>query len=302
MVVLQYGASILSPSLIAELDDAVVGAVVVLRNPRGRTDDEDPIPGLSHASLVVLNDNRGYSAAVNAGRAHPNVRDRRFHLILTHDVELSPGCIASLASTLQCDESIAIAGPVLADAFPVGDHAQVGGTIGRFGLVRHRTRPWPPDGAVADTPVEEDVDWIDGAVMMLRANVVPTFDERFFLYVEEVAVCMAVRPAHRVVVATQAVASQVSGATLRPGAHGYLLVRNALLLDRTQGHGRSRGLIRSTLMTGAQGKRLVTGEGPGRRHHLRQAIGMVWGMFDGMRNRGGPPPATLRKWGDVTVD
>ena len=298
VVVVQYGASVLSPSLLSALRERVVGSAVIVRNPRGSAGDHEPVGDIG-ATLMVLDGNRGYSAAVNAGRAHGSIAHLPFHLVVTHDVELEPGCLENLARTLRNDATTAIAGPALVEAS--GGTARCGGTVRHLGLARHISRPWPFAGSGQNhDPEANEVDWIDGAVMMLRSSVVPSFDERYFLYGEDVAVCLAVRPRYRVVVVPNAVARQVSGASKRPGAHGYLIVRNALLLDRDRGIGRPSGALRSALMAGAQMKRVVTG--PARRDSLRQLLGMAWGTVDGLRGVTGAPPKRLRRWGDVSVE
>jgi GT2 family glycosyltransferase len=291
VVILQYGASALDGSLLSLVSDPVVGAVVVVRNPRVRADDDEALPD-DRISLVVAAENGGYSKAANAGRRHERIRDLPLHLVLTHDVALRPGCVARLAEAMLLDPSVAVAGPVLLEDTSGSRTGRFGGDFGRFGLVRHRSLPLTSAARI------DEVDWIDGAVMLLRSSVAG-FDERFFLYGEDVAVCLSVRPERRVVVVTDAVAQQVSGAAKRPGAHGYLLVRNALLLDTSRQVGRVDGVVRCIVMLGAQMKRAVVGSDPGRGYHMKQLLGMAWGVVDGLRGVGGPPPARLRKWGDV---
>ena len=293
VVVIRYGDSELSALVALLKSDPLVGPVVVVRNPkRGEnlaTRELSPT-----FDSIVLDRNRGYSAAANVGRRHEGVASMPFQLILTQDVTLEPETISELVSVLLGDPSIAIAGPALIDE--ASESAWLGGTRSRIGHVRHNSAPWP----LINNAVRE-VDWIDGAVMLLRTSVVPDFDERFFLYVEDVAVCLAVRPDGRVVVVPNAAATQQSGMTSRPGAHAYLLCRNHLLMSVSRGepYARSLAIVRSVASAAAQ---LVRAARSNRRDHLRQAIGTLYGGVDGLRHVTGPPPAMLRRWGDIVID
>lgn len=293
-VVIRYGDSELGPLLALLKADPLVGPVAIVRNPRPGEDLATSKNLSPTEDSVVLSENRGYSTAANVGRRHGGVVSMPFQLVLTQDVTLQPETISELVSVLRRDPSIAIAGPALLDDGT--REARLGGTRSRIGRVRHNSAPWP----LIDNAVRE-VDWIDGAVMLLRTSVVPDFDERFFLYAEDVAVCLAVRPNGRVVVVPNAVATQQSGMTSRPGAHAYLLSRNHLLMSVSRGEpfARSLGIVRAVASAAAQ---LARGARSNRRHHLRQSIGALYGGFDGLRNVTGPPPAVLRRWGDIVVD
>ena len=296
VVIIQYGATGLD-ALVASLRDVpAIGPILVVRNPRS-PDETAGVP--DGATLVVLDRNAGYSTAANVGRRHPALAALPYVLVVTQDALLYPGCADALLGALTADASIAVAGPVLIDA--ANDEAFMGGTRSRLGHVRHVRVAWPRAEPTREPhPEPVDATWIDGAVMLLRTAVAPAFDERFFLYVEDVALCLAVRPSHRVVIVPTAVAAQTSGMASRSGAHGYLLTRNHLLLGRGR-HERFAvlfGLLRSGTSLAAQIARAV--KPGGRRRHLRQAFGIVWGVLDGLRGVTGAPPPFLQRWGDIT--
>lgn len=286
-VIVQYGDSDIAALLLRLRDDARVAATVVVRNPR---DAQPPAPAPD--ATVHLPTNRGYAAAVNQGRRCASLRGLPYHLVLTHDADLDDGAVAALVAAMESDQDVAIAGPQLEDK--VAGTVTVGAERSRWGQVRHRriATALPADAAPIRTT------WIDGAVMLLRSSLVGDFDERYFLYVEDVAICLSVRP-HAVVVVPGARARQQSGNIARPGGHAYLLARNHLLLAGQLGDpwARSKGVVRGVGSGLAQLVRAV--RTPSHRHYLRQAAGTAWGTWDGLRGVTGPPPVTLQRWGDI---
>ena len=290
-VIVQYGNSDVS-SLLATLQrDARIGGVVVVRNPRiGLRNDDDS----SQVPMVVLAENLGYGAAANVGRAHRLIAHLPFHLVLTHDVELADDAVGRLAQSLEEDPQIAIAGPLLVNE--VTRRRIAGGARTPWGHVRHQVYGGEDPGRAGIV----DSTWLDGAAMMFRSDSVPPFDTRYFLYVEDVALCLSVQPEFRVVVVQTAVATQRSGMGARPGAHAYLLTRNHILLARTRQEDwtRTSAIFRAVLSMSAHAFRWITSP---RSHHLRQLIGVVWGTVDGLRGISGVPPLRLQKWGDIAT-
>lgn len=289
-VIVQYGNSDVSSLLSTLLRDARIGAVVVVRNPRtGIVTDESLL-----VPTVVLPENLGYGAAANEGRSHRLIAELPLHLILTHDVELAEGAVDRLVRTLEAHQRIAIAGPLLGDG--VTQRRIAGGTRTRWGRVRHQYEDAEDAGRAAII----DVTWLDGAAMLIRSDSVPLFDTRYFLYVEDVALCLSVQPRFRVVVVRSARATQRSGMTARPGAHAYLLTRNHILLARSRQEpgARSSATLRAALSISAHALRWMTSLRP---HHLRQLAGVAWGFVDGIRGVTGAPPLRLQRWGDIAT-
>ncbi len=289
---MQYGNSDVSSLLSTLLREARIGAVVVVRNPKtGFVNDDESLP----VPTVVLPENLGYGAAANEGRSHLLIAQLPFHLLLTHDVELAEGAVDRLVRTLEDHQRIAIAGPLLGDG--VTRRRIAGGTRTRWGHVRHQYDDEEEDAGRAAII---DVTWLDGAVMLIRRDSVPLFDTRYFLYVEDVALCLSVQPRFRVVVVRSALATQRSGMTARPGAHAYLLTRNHILLARSRDEpgARSSATLRAALSISAHALRWMTSL---RRHHLRQLAGVAWGFVDGIRGITGAPPPRLQRWGDIAT-
>jgi GT2 family glycosyltransferase len=147
------------------------------------------------AALLKLN-NPGFGAANNfaARRARG-----RYLLFLNSDCELAPGAIATLATTLDRYPSIWAAAPRL--------HTANGGFQRSAGrrptlftellnkTMAHRILPFFTYGRWRFTG-DRTVDWVTGACMLMRASAfarIGGFDERFFMFMEDLDLCARVR-------------------------------------------------------------------------------------------------------------
>jgi GT2 family glycosyltransferase len=146
------------------------------------------------------------------------------------------------------------------------------------------------------------VDWIDGALVAMHTDRVPFFDERYFLYMEDVAICLDARlRGFRVGVSHAAVAEQSSGATHRPGANAFLLARNRVLLARRV---RAISAVPAALVGIGSAVvhvgRFVTFP-ESRRFHRLQALGALLGAAHGLAGYTGAPPRWLASKGDIVL-
>jgi len=193
-----------------------------------------PAPAVSHEIIVVDNQSTDGSAAaatrwpdikmiaagsnIGFGRAN-NIGIRASTgsalLLLNSDTIVPPGAIDRLAAVLDQHPEVAVVGPRLVDASgraelsfgqmigPLNELWQkilFRGQINRLpilaGLVERRTRlPQLPD-------------WVTGACLLVRrsdAEAVGLFDERYFMYTEDVDFCAAIRAHGRKILFTPAV-------------------------------------------------------------------------------------------------
>lgn len=157
----------------------------------------------THPTVLAQTANEGFGAGCNAGAAM-STADAIF--FVNPDARIRPGASSLLAECLARQPSAAVAGPRVLD--PRGEvTAAAGGAepslrsalghffwLSRFPVVG---RSFPPlHLRHADRPAEPD--WITGAAMMVRRaafEVVGGFDERFFLYMEDVDLCRRLRAA-----------------------------------------------------------------------------------------------------------
>lgn len=184
----------------------------------------------SWATAILAPTNGGFAYGNNLGvRLALERQPADYFLLLNPDTQVRPGAIAALAAFLESHAEVGVAGssfenpdgsewpiafrfPTLASEFCSAlDLGPVTRMLGRWRVARHMSR----------TP--EPVDWICGASMMIRPEVLRAiggFDESYFLYFEETDFCLRARragfstwyvPASRVM----HVAGQSTGVTVR---------------------------------------------------------------------------------------
>jgi GT2 family glycosyltransferase len=162
--------------------------------------------------LVRNTDNRGFAAANNVAIRRAG---GRYVLLLNPDTEVRPDTIAALAGYLDSHPDTGICGPRI--LFPDGSFQSCGY---RFPTVLSEIRQSKNVNKVikalagketfaADTAVTREVDWVDGACLMIRRTVIDAIgplDEQYFLYAEELDWCFNARKAGWTIAAVPAAA------------------------------------------------------------------------------------------------
>jgi len=165
--------------------------------------------------------NLGFGAAANRG-IRETTGDRL--LLLNPDARVTAGAIDRLLTVLDADPSVAIAGPRLVDD---AGHAEVSygrhiGPLAELGQklrVRAQESRWPVVAGWIErqSHTARFPDWVSGACWVARREVldrVGLFDERFFLYTEDVDLCARVRGAgYRVAFVPDAMVRHTRGAS-----------------------------------------------------------------------------------------
>ena len=150
--------------------------------------------------VIDVGANVGFARANNIG-----VRQTTGDLVLflNPDTEVRPGAIDRLVAALAARPDAAVAGPRLLDASGRPE-LSFGSMIGPLAelrqklLVRGHDRGWPVVTARVRrlTAVPRDVDWVSGACLLAwraDAEAAGLFDERYFMYAEDVDLCAAIR-------------------------------------------------------------------------------------------------------------
>jgi GT2 family glycosyltransferase len=146
------------------------------------------------ARVIVNRDNGGYAKGCNQAAA---VAAGRYLLLLNSDTVMQAGTLRRMVDCLDREPTIGIvsclqrneAGQVLRSCFPfpsLGDHLRHAVWIptsirGLLGSLRE-----------LDCKQSQDVDWANGACLLVRRGLfeqVGGFDERFFMYFEDVDLC-----------------------------------------------------------------------------------------------------------------
>jgi GT2 family glycosyltransferase len=130
-------------------------------------------------------------------------------LVLNPDTVPRAGSIDRLVAVLDAQPAIAVAGPRIVDGRGRAE-LSFGAMIGPLAelrqkvLTRGHARGWPLIAAAVERACREPSfpDWVSGACLLIRRADLERaglFDERYFLYTEDVDLCASVRAAGRLV-------------------------------------------------------------------------------------------------------
>jgi GT2 family glycosyltransferase len=192
---------------------------------------EREVVGLAHQSIVVDNASSDGSAAMVA-REFPSVEVvqsgfnlgfgaannlgfrralGRYVVLLNSDAFATPGAIRRSLEHMETEPEVGLGGGRLisrdhsaqpsARMFPspLNELLVISGLSGRHPKSRLLGRP---DRSWADPTQSADIDWVPGAYSIIRREALDRagyFDERFFLYFEEVDLCRRIKAAGYVV-------------------------------------------------------------------------------------------------------
>jgi N-acetylglucosaminyl-diphospho-decaprenol L-rhamnosyltransferase len=170
--------------------------IVVVDNNSADIDDTRRIADSQAATIIALDDNRGYGGAINRAFAAlpPEIEAV---LISNPDVSTKPGSIAELSRRLQSSTDIAAVGPRVLNAdgttYPSARNLpslRTGVGHALFSGI-WSDNPWSTsyraDSEGSD--VERNVGWLSGSCLLVRRSAfesVGGFDEGYFMYFEDV--------------------------------------------------------------------------------------------------------------------
>jgi N-acetylglucosaminyl-diphospho-decaprenol L-rhamnosyltransferase len=152
--------------------------------------------------VIANTDNRGFSAANNQGfRAAAG----EYLLVVNSDAEVRPGAVDAMAALLDARPDVGIVGPrtVGTDGQPqvsFGPELTLRGEWSQRRLVRgvREGRPEALREVRDRSSRAQEPDWVSGACFLGRRSALDAvgfFDEAFFLYEEDVDLCVRVRRA-----------------------------------------------------------------------------------------------------------
>jgi GT2 family glycosyltransferase len=187
---------------------AIAHEIVVVDNASS-DDSAGVVRARPAVRLIALPANAGFAAANNAGiRASGG----DLILLLNSDTIVPAGAIDRLVTALHAAADAAAAGPRLVDAegrpelslgamvSPLAEWRQK-----RLLLAAGRGERWALDEIAARTSRPSRPDWVSGACLLVRradAEAVGLLDERYFMYLEDVDFCAALRQRGRTILFT----------------------------------------------------------------------------------------------------
>ncbi len=246
------------------------------------------------AVQVIRNtDNRGFAAANNL--AIRRMRARHL-LLLNPDTEIRPDTLQVLAGYLDACPAAGICGPRI--VFPDGTFQSCGY---RFPTLAAEIRQSKnvnrvikaiagPETFVADFPEIREVEWVDGACLMIRRTVIDQIgplDEQYFLYAEELDWCFSARRAGWTVAAvpTTTIVHHLGRSTAQVSDRSLM----SLVETRLRFYRKNRGLLTALAVSlvYAAGCLKQLGREP---HKSKVKLAAVRSWWRGLL---GPPPRTL---------
>lgn len=243
----------------AEIGDALALHVVVVDN--GSTDGSaDDLPALAHGPVVVrAGENLGFARACNRGAAEGQAG---VILFLNPDTRVSAESLRTAHAALLADPATGIVGArQLAGDGSVERSCARAPTpssllgqalaLDRLGLVpTHFMTEW-------DHLDDRAVDQVMGAFLMIRRDLfvrLSGFDPRFFVYYEDVDLCLRARQAGFAVrhVAGAVIRHEGQGTTRQARAHRLFYILRSGVLYAAKHHGRASALALLALALLAQ--------------------------------------------------
>ena len=201
---------------------------------------------------IASPDNIGFAGANNiAMRAAKG----EFFLLLNNDAAVAPGAVDTMLRILKARPDVGVLGPLLRNedgsvqisyGRMISLHAEA---IQRF-LFRGQARGNLLVRRYIDRRSKKEAypDWVSGACMMLRAEILSTvglFDDRFFMYSEEVDFCERVRRhGYRVMYTPEAEVVHVGGKSTQANPEKAAFeYRRSQLYFYSKHYGRGRVLL-----------------------------------------------------------
>ena len=228
---------------VASLRELDYPAVRILVVDNGSTDESVSLfQEIPNIDLLVNKENLGFAAGNNRGIQHALERGADFVLLLNNDTTVSPPLLSRMVEAAQEDPKIGIVGPMIYYA-DRPDQVWFAGMRFRHGLyvVRRGLHLDPPHDRV------EEVDFVSGCGMLVPRQTwerVGLFDPRFFMYYEDLDLCVRAKEAgYRIVCATQAhMWHALSASTGGPDSplKQYYQVKSTLLFSQKHTRGLQR--------------------------------------------------------------
>lgn len=233
---------------------------------------------------IASPDNIGFAGANNLAMQEAN---GDFYLLLNNDAVVTPGAVDTMLGLIRGRPDVGVLGPLLRNedgsvqvsyGRMISLHAEA---IQRV-LTRGNSRGNPVVRSYIERRSQKEAypDWVSGACMMLRADVVKTvgyFDDHFFMYSEEVDLCERIRRAgYRVYYTPEAEVVHVGGksteANPEKAAFEY---RRSQLYFYSKHYGRVRVLLLKAYLLASIAVRWVLG-GPIERRLQEILLQLVW--------------------------
>jgi N-acetylglucosaminyl-diphospho-decaprenol L-rhamnosyltransferase len=248
-VIVDYHADQVLVECVDSLLDNDVEAIVIVEN--GEVGSVPPSllePGIVLVSPGV---NLGYGRGVNRGVAA--ARRSKYVLVSNPDVVVHEGGVKALAEYLEGHREVGLVGPsILRPDGTVYPSRRVFPNVWLAGLHAVLAPLWPTNPATKryrSTRSDGTVDWVSGACFLVRRSAfeeVGGFDERYFMFAEDMALCWQLREhGYQVAATSDAVVTHIEGVSRSRASREMLIAhhRSALRFEIQTARGWRRALV-----------------------------------------------------------
>lgn len=209
------------------------------------------VPDLEGVRILQPGVNLGYGRGVNRGVAA--LPASTYLLVANPDVVVHEGAVAALVSHLEANPDVAIVGPTIlrSDGTTYPSH-RVFPNVLLAGLHAVLEPWWPDNPATARYRAprrDGSADWVSGACFLVRRDAfeqVGGFDERYFMFAEDMALCFELgERGWRVGIEPDAVVTHVEGVSRARMPTAMLIAhhRSALRFEAQSARGWRRALV-----------------------------------------------------------
>lgn len=248
-VVVDYHAGPALTSCIDSLHANGVTKIVVVEN--GLAGSSPPALGERDVVLVEPGQNLGYGRGVNRGAAATGPVP--YLLVANPDLVLHEGAVAAMVDYLESHLDVAVVGPQIErpDGSIYPSH-RVFPNLWLAGAHALLESPWPENPAtrIYRSPRPDGtVDWVSGACFLIRRDVfeeIGGFDERYFMFAEDMALCWQVREhGYAVAGVADAVVTHIEGLSRQRASRVMIIAhhKSALRFELQTARGVRRVLV-----------------------------------------------------------
>lgn len=248
-VVVDFHAESALVQCVDSLRNNGVETIIVVEN--GEPGSSRSALSAHRVSIIEPGLNLGYGRGANRGVAQ--VRDHEFVLVSNPDVVVHHGAVEALVATLDAHPRVAVAGPQIRrpDTSVYPSH-RVFPNFWLAGLHALLAPWWPTNPATRryrSRHQDGTVDWVSGACFMVRRvafEEIGGFDERYFMFAEDMALCWDVRQrGWEVAAVDEAIVTHVEGVSRQRATRSMLWAhhRSALRFEVHSAQGARRALV-----------------------------------------------------------
>ncbi len=248
-VVVDYHAGPALGDCIDSLHANGVSKIVVVEN--GLAGSSPPALADRQVVLVEPGQNLGYGRGVNRGAAATG--PAKYLLVANPDLVLHEGAVTAMVAYLEDHPEVAVVGPQIER--PDGSIYPSHRVFPNFWLAGAHAlleSPWPANPAtrIYRSPRPDGtVDWVSGACFLIRRDVfeeIGGFDERYFMFAEDMALCWEVREhGYGVAAVDQAVVTHIEGLSRQRASRVMVIAhhKSALRFEMQTARGFRRVLV-----------------------------------------------------------